>query len=223
MYLCDLRARVQRPTRCYTWGILALFALALAPALTVWQLWQPLPVPSVWETTQPPLQTLDNYPLVQTINPRWMHPVLPRLGMLWLGGVVLLSMNSWCHWRRMHWLLRHAAAPVPGWQYPLQRLCDLAARALIAIQHVVTPTLVGWLKLVILLPASVLSGFTPQQIEMIIAHELGHVRRWDYLLNLFQVALETMLFYHPAVHWISREVRNIRETCCGSRDRTGWW
>ncbi len=77
-----------------------------------------------------------------------------------------------------------------------------------------TPMLVGWLWPTILLPISMLSGFTPQQIELIIAHELGHVRRWDYLANLLQLVIETILFYHPIVHWISRDVREARESCC---------
>ena len=47
-----------------------------------------------------------------------------------------------------------------------------------------------------------------------IAHELGHVRRWDYAVNLLQIALESVLFYHPVVHWISRDVRHEREACC---------
>ncbi|HEY7872921.1 MAG TPA: TonB family protein, partial [Rudaea sp.] len=79
---------------------------------------------------------------------------------------------------------------------------------------VLTPMLVGWIKPAILLPASLLSGFPPQQVELIIAHELGHIRRWDYLANLAQVVIETVLFYHPVVHWISRDVRNAREECC---------
>ena len=74
--------------------------------------------------------------------------------------------------------------------------------------------LIGLIKPVILLPLSMLSGFSPHQIELIIAHELGHVRRWDYLANLVQVVIETVLFYHPVVHWISRDVRNARENCC---------
>jgi bla regulator protein blaR1 len=85
---------------------------------------------------------------------------------------------------------------------------------LLASANVATPMLIGWIKPVILLPLSMLSGFSPHQIELIIAHELGHVRRWDYLANLVQVVIETVLFYHPVVHWISRDVRNARENCC---------
>ena len=74
--------------------------------------------------------------------------------------------------------------------------------------------MVGWLNPVVLLPASALSGLTPTQIEALLAHELAHVRRHDYLVNLLQSVVETLLFYHPAVWWVSAHVRAEREHCC---------
>jgi BlaR1 peptidase M56/Bacterial type II and III secretion system protein len=76
------------------------------------------------------------------------------------------------------------------------------------------PTVIGWLRPVILLPASCVTGLTPRQLESIIAHELAHIRRHDYLVNILQSAVETLLFYHPAVWWVSRRVREERELCC---------
>ena len=76
------------------------------------------------------------------------------------------------------------------------------------------PTVIGWLTPVVLLPASALAGLTPQQIEAILAHELAHIRRHDYLVNLLQTLVETLLFYHPAVWWLSRRIRVERENCC---------
>ena len=73
---------------------------------------------------------------------------------------------------------------------------------------------VGWLRPVILLPASALTGLTLEQLESILAHELAHVRRCDYLVNALQNTIETLMFYHPAVWWISRCVREEREHCC---------
>ena len=66
----------------------------------------------------------------------------------------------------------------------------------------------------VLLPAAALSGLSPLQLQAILAHELAHVRRHDYLVNLLQSAVETLLFYHPAVWWISAEIRAERENCC---------
>ena len=76
------------------------------------------------------------------------------------------------------------------------------------------PTLVGWIRPAIVVPASVLTGLTPAQLDAILTHELAHIRRHDYLVNLFQSAVETLLFYHPAVWWLSRRIRIERELCC---------
>jgi TonB family protein len=144
--------------------------------------------------------------------------MLPWLVGAWMLGVLMLATRSLWQWRRLVRIVREATAPPPEWA---DRLAKLRARfglrrpvRLLCSARAVTPMLIGWLRPIVLLPASMMSGFTPAQIELIIAHELGHVCRWDYVANLFQVVLETVLFYHPAVHWISHEVRNSRESCC---------
>src|SRR6202012_743421 len=76
------------------------------------------------------------------------------------------------------------------------------------------PSVVGWFKPIVLVPIAFLSSMPPNQIEAILAHELAHVRRCDYFINLFQVMIETLLFYHPAVRWISCTIREERENCC---------
>src|SRR5438034_11106483 len=76
------------------------------------------------------------------------------------------------------------------------------------------PAVLGWVRPVILLPASALTGLTPLQLDALLAHELAHVRRYDYLVNLIQSVIETLLFYHPAVWWISGRMRQEREHCC---------
>lgn len=76
------------------------------------------------------------------------------------------------------------------------------------------PTVIGWSKPVILLPATALSGLSAQQLEALLAHELAHVRRNDYVINLLQALIETLLFDHPAVWWLSRRIRIEREHCC---------
>ena len=64
------------------------------------------------------------------------------------------------------------------------------------------------------MPTSALAGMGPQQLEAILAHELAHIRRHDYLVNLLQTLVETLLFYHPAVWWLSHRIRIERENCC---------
>jgi beta-lactamase regulating signal transducer with metallopeptidase domain len=76
------------------------------------------------------------------------------------------------------------------------------------------PAVVGWLRPIVLMPASIFMGLNAEQIEALLAHELAHVRRYDYLVNLLQTAAETLFFYHPAVWLVSRHIRNEREHCC---------
>jgi GWxTD domain-containing protein len=90
------------------------------------------------------------------------------------------------------------------------------ARAVELLQsaRVEVPTVVGWLKPLILVPAGCVAGLSSAQVEAILAHELAHIRRHDYLVNLLQSVTETALFYHPAVWWVSKRVRQERENCC---------
>ena len=76
------------------------------------------------------------------------------------------------------------------------------------------PGVVGWLRPVILLPAATLAGLTPEQFEAVLAHEIAHILRYDYLVNLLQMLVEALLFYHPAVWWVSARIRHERELCC---------
>jgi hypothetical protein len=76
------------------------------------------------------------------------------------------------------------------------------------------PAVLGWFRPVVLLPVRALTGLTEEQIEAVIAHELAHIRRFDCFVNLFQIATETLLFYHPAVWWVSLRIRAERENCC---------
>ena len=86
--------------------------------------------------------------------------------------------------------------------------------AMVSSIRVPVPVIVGHLKPVIVLPAAALAGLSPAHLEAVIAHELADVRRHDYLVNLAQTVIETLLFYHPAVWWVSHHVRVAREHCC---------
>ena len=104
------------------------------------------------------------------------------------------------------------------WQHTAQTLArQLHIRRpvrLLESASVAVPTVIGWLRPVVLMPASALAGLSPEQLQAILAHELAHIRRHDYLVNLLQTLVETLLFYHPAVWWLSRRIRAEREHCC---------
>jgi beta-lactamase regulating signal transducer with metallopeptidase domain len=143
----------------------------------------------------------------------------PSLLAGWLAGVVLLSLWHVGGWAQARRLARRDTRPVAAaWRARLgelrERMRIARAVELLESARVGIPMVIGWLSPVILVPASVFSGLTPRQLEAVLAHELAHVRRHDYLINLLQAVVETLLFYHPVVWWVSRQVRIERESCC---------
>ncbi len=144
--------------------------------------------------------------------------VLPWLVLVWLVGVFGVAGRALQQWRRFSRIARRWAESSPeldAMLVALTRRFGFMRRVRVLVsERIDTPMLLGWLRPVVLLPTAVALGFPRQQVELILAHELGHLRRYDHLVNLAQAVLETLLFYHPVVHWISREVRNERELCC---------
>ena len=86
--------------------------------------------------------------------------------------------------------------------------------AVAVCDRLAAPVLVGIVRPLILLPAAALGGWAPDQLEMVLLHELAHVRRWDNLVNLVQRLVESVLFFHPAVWLVSGWLRREREHCC---------
>ena len=76
------------------------------------------------------------------------------------------------------------------------------------------PAVIGWFRPVVFLPVTALTGLSEEQLESVIAHELAHIQRFDPFVNVFQVCVETLLFYHPAVWWLNKRIRAEREHCC---------
>src|SRR6266700_480591 len=148
-----------------------------------------------------------------------IEPVLPWVVLAWFGGVVALSLRLASGWLVTRQLRSVGTSFVPD--ACREAVARLAARLRISrpvrvleSAIVQVPAVIGWLRPVVLLPASALTGLTPLQLDALLAHELAHVRRYDYVVNLIQSVIETLLFYHPAVWWVSRQVREEREHCC---------
>ena len=143
--------------------------------------------------------------------------LLPWLVLAWAIGAGVLGARVYRQWRGLRRMLA-AAEQLPEWQSRARQFADrLGLRRMVPVLasvRVASPTLVGWVKPAVVLPLAVLTRMPPEQIDMVLAHELAHLKRLDHIANLFQVVLETLFFYHPAVHWVSREARNERELCC---------
>jgi len=140
---------------------------------------------------------------------------MPSLVLAWSTGVALMSLRLLLGLAWVARLRRQAVAAPAIWQ---QRLDVLAQRMGLRFpiplklhDALASPVTVGFFRPLVLLPASLLSGMPVPLIEALLAHELAHVRRWDYLVNLLQSVAEALLFFHPVVWWLSARLRIERE------------
>jgi beta-lactamase regulating signal transducer with metallopeptidase domain len=156
-----------------------------------------------------------------TTQPVLLHPsrFLWWLDLAWLLGVACLSMRTIGGWRLIQRLRRSALAEAPEALYA--NFASLCARLGITRQvslrisgHIQGPLAIGIVRSLVILPAAALMALSPEQLEAVLAHELAHVRRADYLWNLIQTMVETLFFFHPAVWWVGRRLRQQRELCC---------
>jgi GWxTD domain-containing protein len=144
---------------------------------------------------------------------------LPWLAPFWILGVAIFHLRSLASWMAARRLRRTGVCLAPDhWRERLDRL-----RARVRLSRPVTllesclaevPVVIGYVRPAILMPVGLLAGLPVGQVEAILLHELAHIRRYDYLVNLLQAAVEGFLFYHPAVWWISGLIRAERENCC---------
>lgn len=205
----------------------ALLVLAALPFFTIAVLWRASSgapaLPSGPIALPRPIA-----PMPQTLLQVWMVPDAPPMAWLqqlqswalpiWSVGVLFFSMRLMPAWMHAFALTRHAAASDDG---VIAVVKDLAGRIGIArpVRVLVSsladgPGVIGWLRPVILLPPAAAMGLTPTQLEAVLAHELAHIKRHDYLINTLQVVAETLFFYQPVVWWISKQIRIERELCC---------
>lgn len=224
----------------YIAACVTLLCMALAPTITFCQLTErPLPRASMSTVVAPAIgdtvsvgraaeapMTSATAPLnVETLQSRMerfsrqLEIALPWLVAAWLAVVLVLSARLFAGWLCVGRLKKGVAESLDElWKEKLDTLIRQLkiTRPVRLFKSVLVevPTVIGWLRPVILLPAGVLTNLSPAQLEAILAHELAHIRRHDYLVNLLQKIVETFLFYHPAVWWVSRQIEQEREHCC---------
>lgn len=152
-------------------------------------------------------------------NPSALQRVLRWITPVWLLGLLLINIRqigSWAAARRMR--SRGVCVAPDMWQ---QRLVELQQRMkvskpILLLESCLTqvPLVIGHLVPAILVPIGLLSGLPAEQVELLLMHELAHIARYDYAINLLQTFIESLMFYNPAVWWISRVIRTEREHCC---------
>jgi TonB family protein len=187
-----------------------------------------LPVVTVCVLYMRPATARAGIDLAQTVGGFLASPGAARINWLaviqawavpvWSCGVLLFSLRLLWGCRQVS-TLRRRGEPAQGAVVDL--VARLAARmrvtrpVRILISSVADgPSVVGCLRPLILLPAATVLGLSAEQLEAVLAHELAHIRRYDYLVNILQMLVETLFFYHPAVWWISSRIRHERELCC---------
>ncbi len=156
-------------------------------------------------------------PLPERIS-QAIEPALPYALSLYFAGLAILTLRLLAGALRLKRLSRTGCAAPHAVVEILEKLRRqlriTRAVRLLETARVEVPTLAGWITPVIFLPATALTGLSPDQLAALFAHELAHIRRHDYLVNLLQSFIEMLLFYHPAVWWLSAHIRQEREHCC---------
>src|SRR5215471_16389045 len=220
-------AVARKATARYTIGVAALTLMFAAPVITFFVLSDSGYAPNV----RPRLASVAagnaaNLKVHQNANVPPAEPIVPVdvsamnwLVAVWFAGVLLFSLRTAGGFLVVARLRRLDSHPVSA--ELLARCRDLQERLGIArvvryceSVHLDAPAVLGWFRPVVFLPLSALTGLNEAQLRAVIAHELAHIRRFDAFVNVFQVTVETLLFYHPAVWWLNKRIRAERENCC---------
>ena len=173
---------------------------------------------SATESSTSSVSTAANLPWSMRIENR-IEPLLPYIVSLWLIGMFVCSFRPIVGWFNLRRLKTMGLKELPPETIELfDRVTEkLGIQRVVAVYQsslATVPMVVGYLRPVVLLPASLLSTIPVAQLEAILAHELAHIRRHDFVINLLQTLVETACFYHPAVWWLSTRIRIEREHCC---------
>jgi uncharacterized protein (TIGR03435 family) len=208
----------------YMLACVALVAMAAAPVLT-WNLLRPPSPGSVAATFTAPVSAataaVRNAPAPFSGGADFAKPspFLPCVVTVWFAGAMAFWLRLLGGWVLAERLRSRLVRPAPPeWQQALDRLKN-SIRVFRPVRLLVSglveaPAVVGWLRPALLVPVGALAGLPRGQVEALLLHELAHIRRHDYLVNALQSIVEALLFYHPAVWWISGHIRTERELCC---------
>ena len=143
---------------------------------------------------------------------------LPWLVAAWLAGVAFFSLRFAGGFLLLERKRRQSFAPeahILALCHQVQSQLGLSrAVRYLECNWLQAPAVIGWLRPIVLIPVTALTGLSEAQLRAVIAHELAHIRRFDVFVNLFQIFAETLLFYHPALWWLNRRIRGERELCC---------
>lgn len=205
----------------YIFSLFCLLLCVIAPTVTFYVLSQPDEIINVstFTTNDVIASPIAASGISNTAHQLQLADFTPLVAVLWMTGIIVLSMRLTLQMLQVHRLTTtNIVQPSDKLELIFNQLkarlfVTKRARLVISLTaHV--PMAIGWIKPVVLLPANLASGLSIAQLEMLMAHELAHIKRYDYLVNLVQTFVELVLFFHPAVKWISKQIRQEREYCC---------
>lgn len=207
-----------RPALRVLLGELSLLACVLLPVATVY--WQQVASPAVVPAAAA-IEAITLAPALEAAGGSVRSPFLAGLALAWMLGVGVLGLRALWRWQGLRGIVARAQPIAPDWQQRLLQLCDevgvLRPVRWLESGEVEGPMLVGWLRPVVLFPLGLSLRLPAEQVELLLEHELAHIRRADFLFNLIQLLVETLLFFHPGVHAIAARVRHDRELACDDR------
>ena len=208
----------------YLLAVAVLIMMLAAPVVTFFSYWQtdsiptstarPAPIAASWNISQPV-----SVARVSVESRRISPDIFPWMVEAWLAGVAFFGLRTAGGFLLLERMRRRQSVAVGD---RLREIC-LALQRRIGLERAIhychcawldAPAVIGWFRPIVLLPITALTGLSEAQLQAVIAHELAHIKRFDAFVNAFQVAVETLLFYHPAVWWLNKRIRMERENCC---------
>ncbi len=163
--------------------------------------------------------TAEDAPLSMEGLKRYFNRHIYLIVTIWVLGVALFMLRLLSSISYVYYL--KSKMNFPADEYWQELLDGLAAKVniqkgieLVESALVRSPMVIGHLKPVILFPIGAINRLNPSEVEAILAHELAHVMRNDYAFNIIQSVIEALFYFHPAVWWISAQIRAERENCC---------
>jgi len=214
----------------YLMGVFALAAIFLSSLFTFFAAYHPVSLQADMTIFSPAgisnLSSIseggDELSIINPISSGWQQSLIRTfdiVSIIWILGVILIALRLAGGMLVINGMRRQGVSPLPeAWERRMKMLALKTGlhRSITCLQSqkVMVPTVIGILRPVILIPSMIISGFPADQLETIIVHELAHIRRHDFLINVMQSIMEALFFYHPVVWIISENVRQEREICC---------
>lgn len=209
--------RNARPQTRYAVACVALMLCLAIPSVQVWRGLQQQELPSAIPALAANASVALQFDAVKfdALRPA-LQDRMPWIVIAWSLGVGLLTLRMLIGLAWIGRISRETGLPVDSlWQLRFDRLVERFGLwrqvNLRLCNRIESPITAGWWRPVVIVPSALLARLSPELLEALIAHELAHVRRHDYLVNLMQSAVEALLFYHPVVWWLSRRIRDERE------------